>query len=406
METTDVAVVGGGIGGAALAYALASAGLGVTVLEATETYPDRVRGESMQAWGLLEARRLGVEPVLMRAGAHIAPVWKQYMEGVGETAEFPMGLMVPDVPGTLNLHHPVACQALVDAARAAGATVRRGVQDVKLAGGRPVRISYTDGRARELSASLVVGADGRASTVRRQSGIELERVDPVSHVAGLLVRELEGVPDDFDAMVGDHESFFLLFHQGHGQARAYICSGNSGQRRFAGPEGARRFLEAFAGCSYPWSAAVAAATVAGPCATYPGDDTWTATPFAEHVVLIGDAAGHNDPILGQGLSIALRDARTVRDVIVGGSGGQPDFTEYAAERLGRMERLRLAADILSAVFAEDADNRPARQAWYGEHIAAGDPVLIPLLMGAFTGPETVPDEAVVPSIVDDIRRAS
>ena len=33
-----------------------------------------------------------------------------------------------------------------------------------------------------------------------------------------------------------------------------------------------------------------AATPAGPCATYAGDDTWTAAPFADGVVLIGDAA--------------------------------------------------------------------------------------------------------------------
>jgi menaquinone-9 beta-reductase len=64
MGVTDVVVVGGGIGGASLAYALARAGVGVTVLEATEHFPDRVRGESMAVWGVQEARRLGVEDFL------------------------------------------------------------------------------------------------------------------------------------------------------------------------------------------------------------------------------------------------------------------------------------------------------------------------------------------------------
>src|SRR5918995_107541 len=58
-----VVVVGGGIAGASLAF------------------EDRVRGESVQPWGVAEARELGVEDVLLAAGAHISPVWKQYVEG-------------------------------------------------------------------------------------------------------------------------------------------------------------------------------------------------------------------------------------------------------------------------------------------------------------------------------------
>jgi choline dehydrogenase-like flavoprotein len=119
VDMTDVVVVGGGIGGASLAYALADAGLGVTVLEASTVFEDRVRGESMQAWGLNEARILGVEPILLDAGAHISTVWKQYAEGIGDAGEIPVSMMVPGVPGTLNLGHPKACQALLDAAAAA-----------------------------------------------------------------------------------------------------------------------------------------------------------------------------------------------------------------------------------------------------------------------------------------------
>ena len=134
-ESADVVIVGGGIGGASLAFALAKEGLGVTVLEASEEFADRVRGESMQVWGVKEARDLGVESVMMDAGAHITPVWKQYDEYAGDAGDIPMGMLIEGIEGTLNLRHPVACQALIDAAVAAGATVVRGVKDVKLAGG-------------------------------------------------------------------------------------------------------------------------------------------------------------------------------------------------------------------------------------------------------------------------------
>ena len=66
------------------------------MLEATTEFADRVRGESMQAWGVNEARDLGVEEVLLDAGAHIADVWKQYAEGFA-SASAPDGMMVPDI---------------------------------------------------------------------------------------------------------------------------------------------------------------------------------------------------------------------------------------------------------------------------------------------------------------------
>lgn len=406
LEHADVVVVGGGIGGASLACALASAGLGVAVLEATVEYEDRVRGESMQAWGVAEARALGVEGVMLAAGARVTPVWRQFIEGVGEAGAIPVSTMVPGVEGTLNLRHPTACQALVDAAAAAGAMVVRGVRDVKLQPGDPTTVSYrTEQGDGELASPLVVGADGRASTVRRQVGITLDKQPATSYIAGLLLDGLDDVPDDYDVMANESDLLFLLFHQDGGRARSYLATGVSGRRRFAGPEGPRRFLDACHLSCLPWSDRLVAANPAGPCATYPGDDTWTDAPYADGVVLIGDAAGHNDPIIGQGLSIAMRDARTVRDLVLDGARHAVDFTPYGAERAERMRRLRLVADVAASVHAEDAENHRARLALFGEKMATMDPELFPLMVGAFAGPETIPDEAVDDGILARIRSA-
>ena len=406
MTASDVVVVGGGIGGAALAYGLARSGLGVVVLEASEEFPDRVRGESMQLWGLAEARRLGVEDALLRAGAHIAPVWRQYVEGIGEPGEIPAGMILPDISGTLNLRHPDACQALLDTAAGAGATVVRGVADVTVAAGTDPVVSYrANGDTATVNTTLVVGADGRASTIRRQAGIELRRQEPITYIAGLLVDGLDGVPDDYDVVVGEGDFFSLMFHQGGGRARLYLCGGRSMRHRFAGQDAAAKFVAAWNPTCYPDAELVARATPAGPCATYPGDDTWTDAPFAPGVVLIGDAAGHNDPIIGQGLSIAMRDARMVRDLVVDGARQPTDFACYATERVERMRRLRLAADVMSVTQAEDCDNLTARRQLMAEKMANMDPALFPVLIGCFAGAETIPDELVDERVLDELRTA-
>jgi menaquinone-9 beta-reductase len=405
-DASEVVVVGGGIGGATLAFALAHAGVGVTVLEASTEFADRVRGESMQAWGVKEARDLRVEQVLLNAGAHITPLWKQYLEGAGDVGDIPMAMMIPDIPGSLNLRHPDACQAVLDAATDAGATVVRGVRDIVLAAGSPPRVTYTtNGQETELRSTLVVGADGRASTVRKQAGITLDRQEPISYIAGLLVDGLDGVPDDHDVVAGEGDVFFLVFHQGGGRARVYLCTGLSGQHRFSGRTGAEQFLAACNVSCYPWSEQVMAATPAGPCATYAGDDTWTDAPFADGVVLIGDAAGYNDPIIGQGLSLALRDARIVRDLILDGARQSAAFGPYGEERASRMEHVRFIADVLAVAQAEDADNRSARRVMLAEKMAAMDPEIFPLMLSAFAGPETIPEEALEAGILERLRGA-
>jgi hypothetical protein len=101
----------------------------------------------------------------------------------------------------------------------------------------------------------------------------------------------------------------------------------------------------------------------------------------------------------------MRDARIVRDLVVDGARKATDFEPYGAERLERMRRLRLLADLMSVTFAEDADNRPARRAWVGERMAAMDPELFPLFAGVLAGPETVPAELVDDAILERIRSA-
>jgi|ERR1700733_6885506 2-polyprenyl-6-methoxyphenol hydroxylase-like FAD-dependent oxidoreductase len=55
----DLAIVGGGLGGSALAKAMAENGRRVLVLEKESIFQDRARGENLIPWGGAEAERLG-----------------------------------------------------------------------------------------------------------------------------------------------------------------------------------------------------------------------------------------------------------------------------------------------------------------------------------------------------------
>ena len=142
---------------------------------------------------------------------------------------------------------------------------------------------------------------------------------------------------------------------------------------------------------------------AGPATFYPWNDSWTDTPSAPGVVLIGDAAGWNDPIIGQGLGIALRDARMVADVLGAGDDWSPvAFEAYEMERAERMRRLRICAELntaLSCTFSEEGRQR--RRAW--TQAFPNDPlVAAATVLPVFTGPDDAPAEAFEPENIKRI----
>jgi 2-polyprenyl-6-methoxyphenol hydroxylase-like FAD-dependent oxidoreductase len=322
---------------------------------------------------------------------------------VTEANPIPVGMMIPDIAGSLNLRHPDACQALMDAAVAAGAVVRRGVSEIEVRPSRsPMLACRVGADTEEISAALVVGADGRGSVVRGQAGIALERQPEPNMVAGVLLDGVKDMPAEADFIVSNDDAFMASFQQGGGRVRVYLCPGVSERHRFSGPGGLAEFLRSTAVKGLPFGEQLMRGEPAGPLATYPGDDSWATRPFAEGVVVVGDAAGWNNPIIGQGLSISLRDARTVRDVVRAGDLSAGAFAAYGTERLERMRRLRQAANFVAAAFGEDCDDRPARRARYFQ-MQQDDPLFMGLLVAIMAGPEVGPPEAFDGSLTARMR---
>src|SRR6266849_8727561 len=69
-DSPEVVIVGGGIGGSALACVLASEGIATTIVEKSTVHTDIVRGEWIAPWGVAETERLGLYELLLNAGGH------------------------------------------------------------------------------------------------------------------------------------------------------------------------------------------------------------------------------------------------------------------------------------------------------------------------------------------------
>jgi menaquinone-9 beta-reductase len=393
-NANEIIIVGGGIAGSGLASLLAAAGLSVTVLERTTVFPDRVRGEMYTPWGVKIAQEIGLLRPLLDAGAFFTTNWVFYDPAfpaeVAESMAVDVSAIIEGVPGILNFTHPAACQALFDHAAASGATMIRGVTnvDVDLRGDRPlVRWTGDDGSTHQASASLVVGADGRASGVRRAAGIELHSAPVRQYMSGLLVEGDRPLSSHIDSDGTGNDVNWYSFPQGPNRARVYLA--HFDVHRYTGTTGTERFLADLAQCASPDVASLAGGHAVTPVATHESVDTWTDEPYAPGAVLVGDSAGYNDPIVGQGLSLAMADLRDVSRVILAGGRNPTDFVAYGAARSDRFAKQRLASQTMAEMlcsFGEEAASRRLR----GLPMLGTDELVGLLAATLFAGPEVLP----------------
>jgi 2-polyprenyl-6-methoxyphenol hydroxylase-like FAD-dependent oxidoreductase len=240
-KNPDVAVVGAGIAGASIAAVLARGGLEVLLLERQRSYRDRVRGEYMAPWGVLEARALGLEAVMRGTqpvdARYRVPYDELFTPAAAELAKADTSTILSGVRGPLCASHPRGCQALADEAVRLGADLVHGVTDVRVQTGTRPSVAYRNGTNIEVRPRLIIGADGRTSTVRKQSGIRIEKAPAAHVVAGMLVEGASRWPDDQYVIGVEGDLQFYVFPQGGGRLRLYTCLANEQAGRWAGRAG-------------------------------------------------------------------------------------------------------------------------------------------------------------------------
>ena len=407
-EDFDVVIVGGGITGSAMGIVLARSGVRVKVLERDRIYQDRVRGEFMASWGVKELQRLGLADILTEAGGifvdHFIPYDENIPAEMAEKFAFEIPTLGPDIPATLCMGHPAMCEALNQAAMAAGAEVVRGVKSIKIQSGGKPSVSYKlDDEEYTLQPKLLIGADGRNSVVQRQLNFEMQNDPPHNLLGGMLVEGKTSWPQNAFTAGTEGNIHFLIFPQGKDRLRLYLCYDFDDRARFTGPDREKNLLEAFRLKCLPMGEEIAQCKPISAFHSYSNEDHWTDNPTMPGIVLIGDAAGHYDPITGQGLSIGLRDVRIVSDILAQNNWNPDDwnqtsFAPYVEERQERMRRLRVTGRYITrlrAEFGEEARQRRARASHRTNVEGFPSPSA-----SALIGPEALPAENYEQSIVD------
>ena len=387
----DIVTVGGGLGGAALARAMAERGARVLVLERERRFSDRVRGEALMPWGVAEARALGLHTLLLATCGHPLPWLDIFVAGL-QIAHRDMPATTAHAAPWLAFYHPAMQEAVLDAAVRAGAEVRRGVRVSGVEPGPEPEVAFEESdRHERVRARLVVGADGRSSLMRKWADFPVRRDPERLLFSGVLLDDVPA-PDDsaailFNPGVG---RISLVIPQGGGRVRAYV-----GYHRDADPPRGQaydlwRFVEESARAGVE-RALYAGARPAGPLAMFEGADTWVDHPYRDGVALVGDAAAASDPTWGQGMSLTLRDVRTLRDRLVADDDWTAAGHGYAAEHDRYYAVVHRVDGWFSDLFMDvgpEADERRARAL----PLIAADPTRLPDIQ--FGGPELPADDAV------------
>ncbi len=318
MIETDVAIVGAGGGGAVLALMLAQKGVHSVVLERAAGPPQGLRGEILQPNGQRVLDRLGLLDKLPPHATRSITRFNFCRAGGERLCTVDYGeLPAPYNRAVVTLPN-VAHHAILDALEKQnpGALWYDSTfTGLRYDGARVIGLQATrHGEPVDVSARLVIGADGAFSKVRESLGIaaQVHRY-PESYLIAILK-----APPNFDEaryLVGRREILGLFPAAGQQVYAFYmIKSGSYDAVKAEGLEALRRAwvridpaTEGIAQGLVDWSQTGYMPT--GRVKT----DRWV----ADGALLIGDAAHAMNPHASQGRMQAMVDAVVVADLIPG-----------------------------------------------------------------------------------------
>ncbi len=316
----DIIIVGGGLNGPALALALAQGGAKVAVIDARAADTRSALGFDGRAYAIAAASQrllaaIGVWPALANhaqpmlqiktsdgvVGRGPAPFFMTFDQA--DLGAGPMGYMVEDrhvYTGFLAAMQGQDRIALISGQSVVAQNVQAGVASVTLANGQ------------ELTAGLIVGADGRNSGVASRAGIgrwgwdygQTALVTAIHHEKphGGVAHQyfLPSGPLAILPLAGGHHSS-IVWSERSAQAAQIQALDDAGY---------------LAALRLRFGDFLGDIALAGARFTYPLNLTVAKEFVAPRIALIGDAAHGVHPIAGQGLNLGLRDVAALAEVLI------------------------------------------------------------------------------------------
>jgi 2-polyprenyl-6-methoxyphenol hydroxylase-like FAD-dependent oxidoreductase len=318
MVDTDCVVVGGGPGGMVLAHLLARGGIRVTLLEGHADFDRDFRGDSLHTYTLELLEQLGLAGSLLelphfkatRFRAH-TPVGVITLADYGQlTSKFPYLVLMPQARFLDFLARKSS--ELPTFALRTGARVRELIMDDDRTVG--VRWRGPDGPA-ELTARVVVAADGRFSRLRTMAGGPVIDLGASSDLLWFRLPRREGDPPeaDVDLYFGRRNYVALLGGVSDWQIGYTLPKGGFAAAREAGVEPIRAFLRQHVG----WLGdRIELLTGFEQTTLLSVELKRLATWHRPGLLFIGDAAHVISPVGGNGILMAIQDAVTAADHLI------------------------------------------------------------------------------------------
>jgi 2-polyprenyl-6-methoxyphenol hydroxylase-like FAD-dependent oxidoreductase len=347
----DAVVVGARCAGAATAFLLARSGAKVLVIDRQPYGSDTMSTHALMRSAVMQLTRWGLLPRIMAAAT---PAIRATTFHYGDEAIRIDIKAEHGVDFLLAPRRTVLDPLLVDAAGEAGAAVRHGVALSELqfaSNGRVAGVSLRDGSGacRTVRADIVIGADGRQSTVAQF--VNAKTLVEGSNACGIVFGYFAGL---------DRDGLHWLYAK---NAAAGVISTNAGHCVFVAVPSSqfaatfrgdvtRGFLQVLASSFPELRAAIDRATLIGRLRGFAGAASYLRQCHGAGWALVGDAGYFKDPLTAHGITDALRDAQLLsRAIADGGTGG---LEGYQRERDELSLPLLRASDAIAS-FSWDLD---------------------------------------------------